>query len=250
MRLPILPMRYPSGLDRSRNGRLSPDELVTLPRVNGGSDVVLLRPAALAWEALVAAAKSDGHILKVSHLNNSYRPYADQERIFRARYTPHSIWLPGRRRWQGKWWAKRPGVAAAAVPGTSNHGLGLAVDTGEERDGDPGTESIGPAALAWLIANAHRFGFSAELQSEPWHWRYVAGDLTPREVHEFHKIDESEEDDMLTLIDTTTNEHWVAANGRADKLSKPSAWMADWDGPVRRSANMRHVIATLYEVVD
>lgn len=69
----------------------------------------------------------------------------------------------------------------------SNHGLGLAVDVGEERDGDAGTESIDAGTVAWLIGNAHLYGFSAELQSEPWHWRYFAGDAIPPAVLAFEQ---------------------------------------------------------------
>lgn len=180
--LPILRLTLPASLVGAPNGRLPAGSLRTLPNHNGGADVTLHPLAARAWLALTAAALADGHTLKTSHPNSSYRPYADQERIFRARYYPSPF---GTRFWLGQLWRKRAGVAAAAVPGTSNHGLGLAVDTGHETDGDPGVESIGGAGLAWLIGNAHRFGFSAELQSEPWHWRYVAGDQLPPEVLKF-----------------------------------------------------------------
>jgi LAS superfamily LD-carboxypeptidase LdcB len=64
----------------------------------------------------------------------------------------------------------------AAAPGTSNHGWGLAVDFAEELDGDTQPESVSAKFVKWLIRNAATYGFSAEVQSEPWHWRYVAGD--------------------------------------------------------------------------
>jgi LAS superfamily LD-carboxypeptidase LdcB len=73
----------------------------------------------------------------------------------------------------------------AATPGTSNHGLGLAIDFAEERDGRPPVESVSDRFVRWLIKNAATYGFSAELQSEPWHWRYVAGDQIPRAVLDF-----------------------------------------------------------------
>jgi LAS superfamily LD-carboxypeptidase LdcB len=75
----------------------------------------------------------------------------------------------------------------AARPGTSNHGLGLAVDFAEERNGKPGVESVSPAFVKWLDKNANRFGFFREFSSgaEPWHWRYVAGDAIPPDVLSF-----------------------------------------------------------------
>jgi hypothetical protein len=37
----------------------------------------------------------------------------------------------------------------------------------------------------WFRANAERYGFSWELQSEPWHIRYVTGDDIPQAVIDF-----------------------------------------------------------------
>ncbi|RMF59089.1 MAG: hypothetical protein D6746_08790, partial [Bacteroidetes bacterium] len=59
----------------------------------------------------------------------------------------------------------------------------------------------------------------------------------------------TEEEDMLVLIDTTTNDHWVAVGGKAKHLTDPSAWMSTWDGPVRKSPTMRYVVRALYSVV-
>ena len=57
------------------------------------------------------------------------------------------------------------------------------------------------------------------------------------------------DDEMQTLIDSTTGEHWIAAAGKARPLSDPDAWMASWNGPTASSANMRHVVPSLYELV-
>jgi peptidoglycan DL-endopeptidase CwlO len=63
--------------------------------------------------------------------------------------------------------------ALAAVPGTSNHGWGLAVDL------CGGAESFGSATYAWLAANAPAFGWvnpswarPGAGREEPWHWEY------------------------------------------------------------------------------
>tara|TARA_R110002096_G_scaffold265129_2_gene458636 strand:- start:673 stop:1464 length:792 start_codon:yes stop_codon:yes gene_type:complete len=61
---------------------------------------------------------------------------------------------------------------------------------------------------------------------------------------------ETDEDQMQTLIDSTTGEHWVAAAGKARPLHDPDAWMASWVGPTCSSANMKYVISALYEVVS
>ena len=64
--------------------------------------------------------------------------------------------------------------ALAAVPGTSNHGWGLAVDL------CGGLRSFGTAQYAWMAANAPRFGWSnppwaaqGQGREEPWHWEFT-----------------------------------------------------------------------------
>ncbi|MFG1700978.1 D-alanyl-D-alanine carboxypeptidase family protein [Nonomuraea sp. NPDC049309] len=64
---------------------------------------------------------------------------------------------------------RRPGFAA--VPGRSNHGLGLAVDLcgGVERSGSP--------EFVWMEKNAKRYGWfhpswAYSSPFEPWHWEY------------------------------------------------------------------------------
>jgi hypothetical protein len=52
-----------------------------------------------------------------------------------------------------------------AIPGTSNHEKGIAVDIQEAR-------STGSAAYNWLVKNAATYGFYNDLNAtkEPWHW--------------------------------------------------------------------------------
>jgi LAS superfamily LD-carboxypeptidase LdcB len=176
--LPVMPVRLPRELRGQRNGELPRRLLVPC----GIGSFVMVPTAARACRALVAAAAEAGFVVRAT---GTYRSLAQQETLFRSRYTRTP--LPGRpsKTWNGERWWQLPKTAAAARPGTSNHGLGLAVDFGEERDGDPQPESVSPAFVRWLVRNAHRFGFSAELQSEPWHWRYVAGDNVPDAVAAF-----------------------------------------------------------------
>lgn len=180
MKLPIAPVSMPAELRGVKNGQLPPELLVLcgLP----GSFKMTPRAAA-ALKALIAAAVQAGFDVRAT---GTYRSYAQQERLFLSRYTTEPLDGRPTKTWNGvKYWQK-PGTAVAATPGSSNHGLGLAVDFAEERDGDPGVESVSTRFVEWLCANAHRFGYSAELQSEPWHWRYVAGDNVPAEVQAFH----------------------------------------------------------------
>lgn len=100
--------------------------------------------AAAAFQAMNAAY---GNQLCVT---DSYRSYAGQVDVF----------------------ARKPNLAA--VPGTSNHGWGVAVDF------CGGIEQFGAPAHQWMQANARQFGWThpswAEpggSRPEPWHWEYV-----------------------------------------------------------------------------
>lgn len=159
--LPVRPLVMPSTLNGQTNGRLDPSVLSNL----GG--LLMEHTAATAFVAMMKAAAMSGVWLRPEY---GYRDYATQEQLFRDRYTTTP--MPGRpsSQWQGQTWWLLPGQALAAVPGTSNHGWGLAVDLSTAGD-------FYAVQLPWLVANAPLWGFSAEVQSEPWHWRYFPGDL-------------------------------------------------------------------------
>ncbi|SFB36501.1 NlpC/P60 family protein [Amycolatopsis marina] len=64
----------------------------------------------------------------------------------------------------------------AAVPGTSNHGWGLALDM------CGGVESFARPEHAWMAANSHAFGWvhpgwarQGGGREEPWHWEFTGG---------------------------------------------------------------------------
>jgi LAS superfamily LD-carboxypeptidase LdcB len=63
--------------------------------------------------------------------------------------------------------------ALAAVPGTSNHGWGQAVDL------SGGIQSFGSAEFSWMQANAGKYGWkhpgwaqAGGSKPEPWHWEF------------------------------------------------------------------------------
>lgn len=131
---------------------------------------VMVRQAARAMRALVKKAKRDGIPLSAT---GTYRSYAAQVALFKKRYdntkrdTRYEFW-------QGKDWWLKPRVAGAAVPGTSNHGLGLAVDFSERRNGVE--KPLSTKTLAWLTKNGPAFGFWNTVKSENWHWCWCLGD--------------------------------------------------------------------------
>ncbi len=126
----------PIDRDALQNGQLADHMLVD---VTGGNDALLAGRPANAWQAMVAAAAADGVDITFS---DAYRPLADQERLARDL----GLYSQGGR---------------AAAPGTSNHGLGLAVDVNRT-----------PEAMAWLDENAADYGWIADVPREPWHFNY------------------------------------------------------------------------------
>lgn len=167
-------MVLPGDLTRAVNGVL--DQSLLAPVGDRG---LLHHTAARAWRPLVALAARAGFGLTYTY-GGTYRTYGEQVALFRQRYTttirpmaPSKVWA-GVRYWQ------LPNTAMAAVPGTSNHGLGLAVDTAIG-SGPGNVTGIGPR-LDWMLATAPQFGWSWETQSEGWHIRYIGGDTPPPAV--------------------------------------------------------------------
>ena len=190
MALPIKKITMPSDLEHQSNGRVN----ASLLRPVGSGRLHHL--AARAFDALYvnAIAHAPGGLHLTATYGGWYRSYADQESLFRRRYSPNGEG-GGCKTWEGKRWCKKDSkLATAATPGKSNHGWGLAIDTAYDDDLSDGVGSDDAAWIKshegwpWLLANAHRFGFSWELQSEPWHIRYVAGDRVPAEVLAWEKF--------------------------------------------------------------
>ncbi len=185
MSLPIAPVTMPLDLSDQPNGRLSASLLVSV-----GPKGFLHHTAARCWNAFAAAALEVGLPLTYTY-GGTYRSYAEQYNLFMERYTTTRLEGRPTKTFQGKTWWLKPGYATAAVPGTSNHGWGLAVDTAWDKDLSDGIGPDDATAITshpqwpWFLANAPRFGFSWELQSEPWHLRMVTGDAIPQAVLDF-----------------------------------------------------------------
>lgn len=181
MALPVVfPFPLPSGIDPARNGNLDVQSLVPV-----GDKGWLHKQAALAFNALVFAARLEARLPLSYTYGGLYRTYTQQVTTFRQRYTEVSraVYLltsSGKRRtWEGRYYRLNSGMAPSATPGTSNHGLAIAWDMARG-DKPSAVTSITDADHAWLVTNVHRFGWSYESQVERWHVRYVRGDdFTP-----------------------------------------------------------------------
>ena len=167
---PVVPVKLCSCLKGVKPGEL-PAKL--LRGIEGKGK--LHHCAADAYEAMDAAANAAGIDLSPTSQADTYRSLETQEYGFYQRYTdtPKPALMKQKPRiYKGKAWYLKKGMAPMAVPGTSNHNLGIAIDI-KDASGN---------RLAWLLANEHLYGFSHELDSEPWHIRYVAGDAIPDAV--------------------------------------------------------------------
>ncbi len=127
--------RVPAELLRFGNGKIPKDALSSI----GIGQHRLSTRAAVAFRSLHAAAAAEGINFGVT---DSYRDYDSQVDL-----------------------AKRKGLYSegglAARPGTSDHGWGLAVDL-----------DLDAKALAWMRANAGKFGFVEDVPRESWHWTF------------------------------------------------------------------------------
>lgn len=182
MALPIVPVQKPADLAGQSNGKL---DTSLMTKVNKWGSLHHL--AADAWFALADAAKQHDMHLTFT-FGGMYRSYNSQRDLFLRRYRKgYSPASRSNKFWDGSWWHLWTG-AIAAVPGTSNHGWGLAIDAAYDNDlsdgvfPDDATYIKSHPAWPWLVENAHKYGFSWELQSEPWHIRYVTGDRIPDRV--------------------------------------------------------------------
>jgi hypothetical protein len=187
MAYPVAAVTMPSSLVGQPNGKL-PDSLLVKPGFPGRPRGQLHPQTARAWKALAAEVLARfGETLTVTSTVDAYRNYFTQEATFRLRYQTKPINGVPTKVWNGVTWYQKPGTAMAAVPGTSNHGWGLALDACLWRDLVSVSITANGPMFTWLLANAARYGFSWEAQSEPWHIRYVSGDHTPQAVLDYER---------------------------------------------------------------
>lgn len=164
----------PTFLRDKANGQLL-SEWLRSPDGTSAMSRRLFTPVSYAMQAMHYAAEADGVELRTT---GRYRDYDRQVALFLERYSP--VPIPGRptKTWNGATWWQKPGVAMAATPGTSNHGLGLADDLAEEDSTPPDNvpESLGWDDIGWIDAHQAGFGFGLETTKEQWHRHWVGGD--------------------------------------------------------------------------
>lgn len=118
---------------------------------------------------------------------SSYRSYEKQERLFNEQveaYLAQGYSQEDARAEAGK---------AVAVPGTSEHQLGLAVDIVDTANQILDENQEHTAVQQWLLKNSWKYGFILRyptdksavtgIMYEPWHYRYV-GKAAAKEIYE------------------------------------------------------------------
>jgi len=182
--LPIAKLVLPKDLKNRSNGKL-PANLLRNIAPSGRMHHL----AATSWLILQELGAKEG--LNLVHVGD-YRPFEQQLSLFQSRMKPFPDVKKSTqvvRTFNGKKWYLHNG-AAVATPGTSNHGWGLAIDAALSLKGKKGgvvsittkPKVARRTGLQFLLDVAPSLGWSWELQSEPWHIRYVAGDVTPARV--------------------------------------------------------------------
>jgi len=152
-----------------------PPDLVVpnVPLAPGADATQVTAATAAAFEAMAADAAGAGFQLM---LKSGYRSEHEQQALY-ARFV--------------KAYGRDVAATLAAVPGTSEHQTGMALDVGLVGLADDQVFGGTPASV-WVAENAHRFGFIVRYPpskaaitgyaNEPWHLRYVGVDLAT-ELH-------------------------------------------------------------------
>ena len=133
---------------------------------------------------MIADCKSDG---KKAVVVSAYRSHSYQEGLYERRI----------QRFLDQGYDYETAVIEAgkrvAVPGTSEHELGLAVDIVDVNYQNLDKKQEDTAAQKWLMANSWKYGFILRYPNEkssvtgiiyePWHYRYVGKELA-KELHD------------------------------------------------------------------
>lgn len=151
------------------------DELVDVE--SNGSQESLHPEAAVAYNAMVRAARAAGFEAPLFQVVSGYRSRDHQERIWNSQLEKqrqrHPEWSQAQIESEARKWVARPGY--------SDHETGCAVDMwlGYGISGSNNDAIRRSAAYQWLAENAWRFGFceyayvDAKHPGEGWHWKYI-----------------------------------------------------------------------------
>ncbi|MDD7403822.1 MAG: D-alanyl-D-alanine carboxypeptidase family protein [Butyribacter sp.] len=182
--------------------------------------------AATALEDLFGAAKESGYTLK---LVSAYRSYDRQKQIYNNNVSKRGV---------------KKTDKVSAMPGTSEHQTGLAIDVSCSAVGCTIEESFGNTDEGkWLKKNCYKYGFIIRYPKnktditgysyEPWHIRYVGKNLakhlvknkiTLEEYYQLTTLDEAVQEEVVQDTDTSmANEPQMTAAPTPKATIKPTA---------------------------
>ena len=133
---------------------------------------------------MLSDCKAAGHTYRIDY---AYRSYQLQTKLFINSLTGY-LWKGYSREKAGQLVGK-----ATAVPGTSEHELGLALDIVDKDRPGRNSAQANTDTQKWLMANSWKYGFILRYPNgktnitgiifEPWHYRYVGKEIA-KEIYE------------------------------------------------------------------
>jgi D-alanyl-D-alanine carboxypeptidase len=228
---PILPAVRPPSIGDSPNGQIPLDRLVNVRR-HENYDVLLAPEMAQQYRRLCADCLAATGVSLGINPGGAYRSFDQQVDSWNDRWERPVVRGRPIRTWPGHGTYSlrmRNGhlVAKTAVPGTSNHGLGAAVDLMVFGEPDPNLH--GSRAWEWMLANAVDHGLSWELQDEPWHLRLVA---LPSESNPIPPPEEDEVALVLFRVDTHPDDLY-----QFDEATGETRHITAFEGAIRGGIN-------------
>ena len=177
------------------NEHYSPPRLTEIQSEYKYSDTKILKIHSSVWPNLKSLIDDAGKNDVKIYVSSAFRSFNEQSAL-KGQYTVS--------------YGAGTANQFSADQGYSEHQLGTTVDfittgLGGALDGFDSTK-----AYTWLVANAHRYGFTLSYPKdnkfyvfEPWHWRYVgvklATDLHNKGKH-FYDLDQREIDEYLVSV--------------------------------------------------
>ena len=220
-----------------KNGEVPASVLAPL---DGQPGAFLRADAAAAWNRARKEIKAaTGRDIRARGWN---RTLAEQVKFFNLAYKPQASGGTDARWWNGRRYVRRPGKAAAAIPGTSNHGWGIAVDV--EDFGLENQWNSAWRAKAFPILAKHGWtDHSGRSIGEPWHIEYDPNrdqhknTPTPTPAPAPAPVPDVQEDDMRGLIEALYRRFL----GREGSTQEIDNWTIDFAAAKKNAAD---VVAT------
>lgn len=146
-------------------------------------------------------------------INSSYRDPAEQVRLFLARYRVQATGngpYGDARTWKGVRYVRHSAKGMVAIPGTSEHERGLALDIDTDSP-----------AHAWMLRHGAAHGWVRNIPAEPWHFEYrPALDTKPTPPK---PASQEEEQDMMFIARKGKTTYVLVRENSTSNISEEGA---------------------------